>query len=175
MTRFLIVPFTLFLLEICAGQTAQASAGDRTSVVGQSKDTTTTSSSPQNLNEIRFGGWTDKDWYDNEYFRVLRRYLDACYKGEIEDQNLAPYRSILNSRFVIGDASPFILGGLYVSIVFLEAPEKTFTTWIYSGVDEETETVVDYEVRGFTIKGPYNMTKEEILTFLKECPEHKLW
>lgn len=49
-------PLILFVIGICAGQTAQASAGDRTSIVGHFKDTTTTISSPRNLNEIRFGG-----------------------------------------------------------------------------------------------------------------------
>lgn len=35
------------------------------------------------LNEIRFRGWDDKDWFDNDYIRELRSYLDAYCRGEV--------------------------------------------------------------------------------------------
>lgn len=40
----------------------------------------TDSAQTMSLNEIRFNGWSDKDWYDNDYFRELRSYLNLVYK-----------------------------------------------------------------------------------------------
>lgn len=39
----------------------------------------------KSLNDIRFEGWKEQDWLDNEYIRALRKYIDAYNKGEIED------------------------------------------------------------------------------------------
>jgi hypothetical protein len=131
----------------------------------------------RSLNDIRFKNWTDKDWYDNDYFRELRKYLDACYQGEIVDKNLEPYKSALRGQFAILNASPYISGGMFVSIVFLEAPNKIFDVGIYSDVDEDTETIVDYHVRGVIPREDEEsgLTKNDILTIIKEHPENKLW
>ncbi len=131
----------------------------------------------KSLNDIRFKNWTDNDWYDNDYFRELRKYLNACYQGEIVDKNLEPYKSTLKGQFAILNASPYISGGMFVSIVFLEAPNKIFDVGIYSDVDEDTETVVDYHVRGVIPREneESGLTKNDILTIIKEYPENKLW
>lgn len=131
----------------------------------------------RSLNDIRFKNWTDKDWYDNDYFRELRKYLDACYQGEIVDKNLEPYKSALRGQFAILNASPYISGGMFVSIVFLEVPNKIFDVGIYSDVDEDTETIVDYHVRGVIPREDEEsgLTKNDILTIIKEHPENKLW
>lgn len=131
----------------------------------------------RSLNDIRFKNWTDKDWYDNDYFRELRKYLDACYQGEIVDKNLEPYKSALKGQFAILNATPYISGGMFVSIVFLEAPNKIFDVGIYSDVDKDTETVVDYHVLGIIPREDEEsgLTKNDILTIIKEHPENKLW
>ena len=131
----------------------------------------------RSLNDIRFKNWTDKDWYDNDYFRELRKYLYACYQGEIVDKNLEPYKSALKGQFAILNATPYISGGMFVSIVFLEAPNKIFDVGIYSDVDEDTETVVDYHVLGIIPREDEEsgLTKNDILTIIKEHPENKLW
>ena len=66
---------------------------------------------------------------------------------------------------------------MFVSIVFLEVPNKIFDVWIYSDVDEDTETVVDYHVRGVIPKEDEEsgLTKSDILSIIKEHPEHQLW
>lgn len=48
---------------------------------------------------------------------------------------------------------------------------------IYSDVDEDTETVVDYHVRGVIPKEDEEsgLTKSDILSIIKEHPEHQLW
>ena len=131
----------------------------------------------RSLNDIRFKNWTDKDWYDNDYFRELRKYLNACYQGEIVDKNLEPYKSALRGQFAILNATPYISGGMFVSIVFLEVPNKIFDVGIYSDVDEDTETVVDYHVRAVIPREDEEsgLTKNDILTIIKEHPENKLW
>ena len=122
------------------------------------------------------GNWTDKDWLDNDYFRTLRKYIDACYKGEIKDEVLEPYKFALKGKFTIYQAEPFIAGGLFIYFIFLDVPNKIFNTWIYSYVDENTETVVDYQVRGVKIiEEDSEFTKEEIVSIIEEHPENKLW
>ena len=65
---------------------------------------------------------------------------------------------------------------MFIYFVFLDAPNKIFNTWIYSYVDEDTETIVDYQVRGMKmLEGDPELTKEEILSFIEEHPENKLW
>lgn len=130
----------------------------------------------KSLNDIRFENWTSKEWCDNDYFRTLRAYIDACYKGEIEDEVLEPYKFALKGKFAIFNATPCVGGGMFVYFIFLDAPNKIFDTWVYSYVDEDTETVVDYQVRGVQIiEEDAGFTKEEILSIIKEHPENKLW
>ena len=131
----------------------------------------------KSLNDIRFGDWTEEDWRDNDYFRALRKYLDACCQGKIVDKNLEPYKSVLKGRFVIFNAEPCIFGGMFVSIIFLEAPNKIFDVVIYSNVDEENEVVESYELRSIMIEEDENteMSKEEILHIVKMDPDIKLW
>lgn len=128
------------------------------------------------LNDIRFGNWTDKDWYDNDYFRFLRKFIDACYNGEAECEVFEPYKHVLNSKFAIAEAVPFLGGGMFILFTFLDAPNVIFNTWIYSDIDEETETVVDYYIRRVDIESDDSgITKEDILSIIKEHPENKLW
>lgn len=127
-------------------------------------------------NEIRFGNWTDKDWYDNDYFRFLRKFIDACYKGEAECDAFKPYKHALNSKFAVAQAMPFIGGGMFILFNFLDVPNIMFDVWIYSFVDEDTETIVDYEVRHVGIHCvDFMITKEYILSTIEEHPENKLW
>lgn len=141
------------------------------------QDSTSNIAGGESLNDIRFGNWTDNDWYDNDYFRALREYLDFCYQGKIVNENLEPYKSALKERFVILNAEPFISGGMFVTIIFLEAPNKIFDAAIYSTVNKNTKTVIDYRVIGIrALKDVESgLTKNDILTIIKEHPENKLW
>ena len=86
------------------------------------------------LNEIRFNGWSDKDWYDNDYFRELRSYLNLVYNGQLSNENLKSYISLLKSKFTIYKVEPFILGGLFAHIIFIDNPKQVFEAHIYSRV-----------------------------------------
>ena len=130
----------------------------------------------ETLNEIRFAGWTKKEWADNEYIREVRRYIDAYNNGELEDTYLDEYKEFIQGKFVIGDINPGLCGGAFMYIVFYDYPDKTFSVLVYSDVDEETRTVSNYECRGLKYEDiDLGFSQEDILQFLKECPEQKMW
>lgn len=130
----------------------------------------------KNLNDIRFGNWTEEDWCDNEYLLELRSYLDKIYIGEAHDENLQEYKSLIHSKFVVYKVEPYLLGGLYVQIVFLDAPDKIFEGHVYSYVDEDKEMVLGYEVRGLRLSTvESHFTKGQILDLLTEHSEMKLF
>lgn len=127
------------------------------------------------LNAIRFNNFKDKDWFDNEYIRCLRMYLDDYNSGKIKDEKLDLYKEKVRGKFVIGAVEPYLLGGLFIRIVFVDEPDNIFDAWVYSSVDEDTETVMDYSVRGISYEGGSEFTKDDIHQFLKENPWQKVW
>ena len=130
----------------------------------------------ETLNDIRFAGWTKEDWADNEYIREVRRHIDAYNRGEIQDPNLDEYKEYVQGKFVIGDIKPGLWGGAFMYIVFFDHPEKTFSVLVYSDVDEETRTVSNYTCYGLKLEDfDMGFGQEDILQFLKECPEQRLW
>ena len=137
--------------------------------------TTDTISSGKTLNDIRFKDWDRSDWLDNEYIRTLRKYLDDYNKGTVSNPNLDPYKEHIKGQFVIYDITPYILGGAYIRITFLDMPNRVFSSWIYSEVNEDKEIVENYEFRSISIdEETTDMTKEEILQNKKEMIELKL-
>ena len=129
------------------------------------------------LNDIRFADFkTNKDWLDNEYIRTLRRYLDDYTAGKVENAELDPYKKGLKSQFVIYDTEPFIMGGLFIRVIFLDMPDKVFAGWVYSLVNEATRTVTGYEFRSLRLESEESeLTKEDILQAVNETPDLKLW
>lgn len=128
------------------------------------------------LNDIRFEGWTEKDWLDNEYIYTLRKYLDDYNSGGIDDSTLKFYKELTKGKFVIYDITPYFFGGAYIRFVFLNEPDLVFSSWIYSKVDVEKEFVKGYEVRFIKLEEERtDMTKEDILQAIKEMKGLKLW
>lgn len=108
-------------------------------------------------------------------FVLYARTLMRVTKGKLKMKFQSP-KFALKGKFAIFNAEPFIGGGMFIYFVFLDAPNKIFNTWIYSYVDENTETVVDYQVRGVKIiEEDSEFTKEEIVSIIEEHPENKLW
>lgn len=130
----------------------------------------------ESLNGIRFAGWSESDWLDNDYIRELRKYIDACSEGEIEDQTLLAHKEILKSKFVVGNIEPAQFGGAFIMFTFLDAPRKVFYTQVYSYVNPDTKLIDDYEVRGvFLDDEEIGYTREMLLLIVENFPEHKLW
>lgn len=46
----------------------------------------------KSLNDIRFEGWKEQDWLDNEYIRTLREYINAYNNGQESNPILDPYK-----------------------------------------------------------------------------------
>ena len=133
-------------------------------------------SAQESLNDIRFKGWTEKQWFDNDYIRELRRYIDACSEGEIVDKTLLAHKDILKSKFIVGIIEPAIYGGVFVHFIFLDAPHKVFYTQVYSYVNPDTKKVDSYEVRGvFLNEKETDYTRETLLNIVKNHPELKHW
>lgn len=130
----------------------------------------------KSLNDIRFANFEEKDWYDNEYIRTLRRYIDDLNKEKIDDEDVQAYRNDMKGKFVVAELQQHLLGGLLIRITFVDKPENVFNSWVYSYVDEDTETVTGYEVRSFGLEdGKLAFTKEQVLELVAEHPELKLW
>ena len=130
----------------------------------------------ETLNDIRFAGWTKKEWADNDYIRAVRKYIDAYNSGEIKNTDLDEHKKYIQGKFAIADIQPYLTGGALIYIIFYDNPEQTFSAHVYSDVDEKTRVVSNYECRGLkNEKMDLEFSQEDILQFLKECPEHRLW
>ena len=130
----------------------------------------------ETLNDIRFAGWTKKEWADNEYIREVRRYINAYNKGEIENSALDAHKGYMQGKFIIADIAPCLWGGAFIYFSFYDYPNKVFAAMVYSDVDEKTRVVSNYECRSLTYEDlDLNITQEEIRQFLKESPEQKMW
>ena len=130
----------------------------------------------KSLNQIRFENWTEDDWQDNDYYREIRKYITSFQQGQVSDGVLSANKDVLDSKFIVLQAEPFLAGGLWIFISFLEAPEKMFQVWVYSFVDEGKEVVCGYEVRNFQLhEEPTGFTREDYLNYVANHPEEKLW
>ena len=130
----------------------------------------------KSLNDIRFAGWTEKEWLDNEYIRTLRKYLDAYLNGEKSNLHLDEYKEDIKGKFIIANIEPYLLGGTFIQFSFIEKPNKVFSVWVYSEVDEKTKIISNYDCRGLRLEEyESGLTKEEILQISAEHPELKLW
>lgn len=146
------------------------------SIIDTAIQVTDTIGTRKTLNEIRFDGWERSDWLDNEYIRTLRKYLDDYNNGIVSNPTLDPYKEQIKGQFVVYDINPYLLGGALIRITFLDMPDRVFSSWIYSNVDEKKEMVESYEFRSISIeKETIDMTKEDILQAIKEMEELKLW
>ena len=131
---------------------------------------------PKTGNDIRFEGWGEKEWLDNEYIRTLRKYLDDYIRGKVRNSDLDPYKGQIKSKFVVYSIQPYLAGGAFIQIVFLDMPDRVFSSWIYSNVDEERRIVESYECRSIRIEEEETgMTKEDILQAVREMGGVKLW
>lgn len=171
MNKLYLTIYTLIILSACNQQKSSTVQSVDTTL-----QTTDTISSGKTPNDIRFKDWDRSDWLDNEYIRTLRKYLDDYNSGKVCNANLDPYKEQIKGQFVIYDITPYILGGAYIRITFLDMPNRVFSSWIYSEVNEDKEIVESYEFRSISIEEETtDMTKEDILQAIKEMDGIKLW
>lgn len=169
------VIFTLITILLSAYSMGQDKA-KQDSIIDTAMQIADTISTRKTLNEIRFDGWERSDWLDNEYIRTLRKYLDDYNNGIVSNPALDPYREHIKGQFVVYDINSYLLGGALIRITFLDMPDRVFSSWIYSNVDEKKEIVESYEFRSISIEEEtIDMTKEDILQAIKEMEGLKLW
>lgn len=128
------------------------------------------------LNQIRFDGWTEKEWQDNDYYREIRNYITDFQRGMIRNGSLTACKDFLDSKFLVLKCQPMPGGGLWGFISFLDAPDKMLRFWVYSYVDERREVITGYEVRSLTLMDePTGFTKEAYLNLVANNPQVRLW
>ena len=106
MTNYLLPIFALLIAGCGSQSSKQKTATQPTEITTESiakpnvqekdqeilQDSTSESNEAESLNDIRFGNWTDEDWQDNDYFRTLRKYVDAYLQGKIKNKDLTSYQ-----------------------------------------------------------------------------------
>lgn len=175
MNRFLFIISTLVAFSAYSQQNS-STVQKKLEGLDTTLQTTDTTGTGKSLNDIRFDGWERSDWLDNEYIRTLRKYLDDYNNGIVSNPALDPYREHIKGQFVVYDINSYLLGGALIRITFLDMPDRVFSSWIYSNVDEKKEIVESYEFRSISIEEETTgMTKEDILQAIKEMEGLKLW
>lgn len=130
----------------------------------------------ETLNDIRFAGWGEAEWLDNEYIRTVRKYIDAYNNGDIDDVSLDEYKDYIKGKFIIDQIQPWMQGGALIHFTFCNHPEKMFYAIVYSSVNVQTREVYGYECKGIRWEtAAPETTKDEMIQFLKEHPEYKMW
>lgn len=81
----------------------------------------------------------------------------------------------MQSKFAVLNIEPYIAGGAFITIVFLDNPQCVFESGVHSKVDDNNR-VSDYSAHGLKlVDTECPLTKEDILEIIKEHPENKLW
>lgn len=133
------------------------------------------------LNAIRFDHWNDEKWGDNNYIRSVRLYIDSYRIGALADEELDKCRT--EGDFVLYAMEPFLAGGAYVSVVFIDNPQDIISFWVYSFIDWKENGEVDipeaisgYDVRSASVESRSSgFTTQSINILLAEHPDIKRW
>lgn len=129
------------------------------------------------LNGIRFEEWSDKEWLNNNYIRSVRLYIDAYNLGLVKDEALDKHKAALKGKFCICSIEPFVYGGAWIHIAFVNDTSFSLRAWVYSFVDgNNPATISGYDVRSVElIDKPLGLTTEELQDALKQSPYNTLW
>ena len=129
------------------------------------------------LNGIRFENWGDKEWLNNNYIRSVRLYIDAYNLGLVKDEELDKHKAALKGKFCICSIEPFMGGGAWMHIAFVDDTSFSLRFWVYSFVNESDPAAIEgYDVRGSDlVDEPLGITPEEIKDILKQNPHNQLW
>ena len=126
------------------------------------------------LNGIRFEEWGDKEWLNNNYIRSVRLYIDAYNLGLVKDEELDKHKAALKGKFCICSIEPYVYGGAWLHIAFVDDTSFSLRFWVYSFVTNNT--ISGYEVRSADlIDEPLGLTTEEVKDILTQNPHNQLW
>mgnify|MGYP007119861999 CR=1 FL=1 len=129
------------------------------------------------LNGIRFENWGDKEWLNNNYIRSVRLYIDAYNLGLVKDEELDKHKAALKGKFCICSIEPFMGGGAWMHIAFVDDTSFSLRFWVYSFVNEDNPIAIEgYDVRGSDlVDEPLGISPEEIKEILTQNPHNRLW
>lgn len=129
------------------------------------------------LNGIRFENWGDKEWLNNNYIRSVRLYIDAYNLGLVKDEELDKNKAALKGKFCICSIEPFMGGGAWMHIAFVDDTSFSLRFWVYSFVNKDNPIAIEgYDVRGSDlVDEPLGITTEEIKDIFKQSPHNQLW
>ena len=111
----------------------------------------------ETLNDIRFAGWTDYDFYCNDYLRSFRRYMDTWLQGKKIDETeadpsvLEPYRERLRGKFFVRHVREFPFGGLLYRLISIGDPSLVLKVWIYSTIEDDGH-IDEYQVQHIEVE-----------------------
>ena len=126
------------------------------------------------LNGIRFEEWSDKEWLNNNYIRSVRLYLDAYVLGLVKNEAFDKHKSAMKGKFCICSIEPFMGGGAWMHIAFVDDTSFSLRFWVYSFVTDNA--ISGYDVRSADlIDEPLGLTTEEVKDILKQNPHNQLW
>lgn len=129
------------------------------------------------LNGIRFEEWSDKEWLNNNYIRSVRLYLDAYILGLVKNEEFDKHKEAMKGKFCICSIEPFMGGGAWMHIAFVDDTSFSLRFWVYSFVNESNSIAIEgYDVRGADlIDEPIGISPSELKDILKENPLNTLW
>ena len=93
---------------------------------------------------------------DNETYpyriELIHEHLDSFLKGEIIDENLEPYRDIVENIFYILDVHYVMAGGVCFKIIFPNHPHAEFVA--VTGIDvDDNDSITAYHLFDIKRKG----------------------
>ena len=129
------------------------------------------------LNAIRFEEWGDKEWLNNNYIRSVRLYLDAYVLGLVKNEEFDKHNTALKGKFCICSIEPFMGGGAWMHIAFVDDTSFSLRFWVYSFVNESDPAAIEgYDVRSADlIDEPLGLTTDEVKDILQDNPHNNLW
>ena len=129
------------------------------------------------LNGIRFEEWGDKEWLNNNYIRSVRLYLDAYVLGLVKNEAFDKHKSAMKGKFIICQIEPFMGGGAWIHIAFVDDTSFLLRFWVYSFLPDAEPVIIEgYDVRSADlIDEPLGISPSELKEILKENPLNTLW
>ncbi len=107
----------------------------------------------------------------------MRLYLNAYYLGLVKNEDLDKHKAAMCGKFMVLQFEPFLGGGAWLAVGFVDDPSFFLRFWVYSFVVEsDPVNIQGYDVRGVEMfDEPIGLTSEEIKEIIKDDSNQKLW
>ena len=129
------------------------------------------------MDSMVFASRSGAEWLNNNYIRSVRLYLDAYVLGLVKNEAFDKHKSAMKGKFIICQIEPFMGGGAWMHITFVDDTSFSLRFWVYSFVNESNPIAIEgYDVRGADlVDEPLGISPSELKDILKENPLNTLW